>query len=371
MSKKIKVCMIVQHSTVKGGIAAVINGYKGSSLEKEFDIRYVESYKEGSKMTKLLKGILGYIHFVKVLSVNRLDLVHIHSSFGASFYRKMPFIYMAHWAGIPVINHCHGADFERFYLNASKRKRNLIKKVYNKCSKIIALSEEWKQHLGEIVSPEKIEVIENYSILSREAVTERFARKSNHQVLFLGEIGKRKGCFDIPMIVEKVVTVLPEVKFVLAGAGEVERVKVMLTEIGVEHNVDFPGWVREEEKDKMLRESDVFFLPSYHEGMPMSILDAMGYGLPIVSTNVGGIPKLVINGHNGYICTPGDINAFAEKLLSLLQKEVEMKHLGFESYQIVQQNYALEKHLQKLSSLYHMIKTMNPYPKDAEVAKNQ
>lgn len=61
-------------------------------------------------------------------------------------------------------------------------------------------------------------------------------------------------------------------------------------------NVEFPGWIRNEQKKQYLREADIFLLPSYNEGMPMAILDAMGCGLPIVSTDVGGIPKIVRQG---------------------------------------------------------------------------
>ena len=122
-----KVCMIVQSPMVKGGIAAVVNGYRGSRLEEEFDITYIESYKDGGKLTKLIKAIQGYLLFIKTLLGDKPDLVHIHSSFGPSFYRKLPFIYMASWFGIPIINHIHGADFDAFFMNADKKKQKLIK----------------------------------------------------------------------------------------------------------------------------------------------------------------------------------------------------------------------------------------------------
>lgn len=79
MQKKTKVCMIVQNKMVKGGIAAVVSGYYGSKLEQDYDMIYVESYKDGGKLTKLFKGICGYFHFVKVLLVDRPDIVHINA----------------------------------------------------------------------------------------------------------------------------------------------------------------------------------------------------------------------------------------------------------------------------------------------------
>ena len=352
---KKKVCMVVQDPLVKGGIAAVVNGYRGSQLEKDFNIIYVESYKDGGKITKFLKAITGYFHFVKVLLVDKPDLVHIHSSFGPSFYRKMPFIYMAFWAKKPIINHIHGADFEEFYVNVSEKKKRLIKKTYNKCSVLIALSEEWKEKLSQIVPESKITIIENYSILHEDALEQRSNRKCNNTVLFLGELGKRKGCYDIPEVVREVKKEIPDVKFVLAGAGseaDENAIKQIVKEKGVTENVDFPGWVRGKEKDRLLREADVFFLPSYNEGMPMSVLDAMGYGLPVVSTNVGGIPKIVHDGENGYLCEAGDKRKMASSIIRILRCQDLRQSTIKQAFFTVKKHYSLERHLQLVKNIY-------------------
>lgn len=357
MDKK-KVCMIVQNKMVKGGIAAVVSGYYGSILEEKYQITYVESYKDGGKLTKLIKGVQGYLKFAKVLMFEHPDMVHIHSSFGPSFYRKLPFIYMASIAKVPIINHIHGADFDEFYLNASEKKKKKIKNTYNKCAAIIALSDEWKERLKMIVPESKIRVIENYSVINEKAFSERLNRNSNNTVLFLGELGRRKGCYDIPKVIELVKKNIPNVKFILAGAGSAEdeeRIKNDIANKGLTDNTVFPGWVRGQEKDKILREADVFFLPSYNEGMPMSILDAMGYGLPVVSTTVGGIPKIVHDGENGYCCEPGDIEGFSKALLHLLGNGSEMLAAAKKSMDIVEGKYSLQAHLRLLINLYEEV----------------
>lgn len=340
---------------VKGGIASVVNGYHGSQLEKDFNIIYVESYQNGNKMIKFLKAIQGYFHFIKVLFFDKPDIVHIHSSFGPSFYRKLPFIYMASWAKLPIINHIHGADFEEFYVKAKEKKKRLIRKIYRKCDKLVALSEEWKECLSEIVPASHIEIIENYSVLHNETFKERLSRPCNNQVLFLGELGKRKGCYDIPSVVEQVIKVISNVQFILCGSGTDEdeiAIKEIIKEKKVESNVIFPGWIRDKKKDEVLRQADVFFLPSYNEGMPMSILDAMGYGLPVVSTNVGGIPKIVHNGENGYCCNAGDVNSMVAGIIELLTDDQKRKKAAEASMNIVQNGYSLEKHIELLEKVY-------------------
>lgn len=355
---KKKVCMIVQDKMVKGGIASVISGYYGSVLEKDYNIIYVESYKDGGKLTKLFKAISGYIHFAKVLLVDKPDIIHIHSSFGPSFYRKLPFIYMASWARKPIINHIHGADFNEFYVNAGEKKKEQVRKAYNKCAVLIALSEEWKERLSQIVPAEKIKIIENYSILHKDALDERLKRKSNNTVLFLGEIGKRKGCYDIPKVVREVVNAVPTIQFVLGGAGSTEDEKTvtkLIKDKGVADYIKFPGWVRGTEKDNLLRDADVFFLPSYNEGMPMSVLDAMGYGLPIVSTNVGGIPKIVHNGENGFCCEAGDVEAMSMGIIKILESRETLESMSKESFRIVNDDYSLDNHLKLIEKVYEGI----------------
>lgn len=343
-----KICMIVQDQMVKGGIASVVNGYRGSKLEKDYKIIYVESYKDGSKFEKLFKAIKGYFSFIKVLVIDKPDIVHIHSSFGASFYRSIPFIYIASWAKKAIINHIHGSEFDKFYINTGNKKKKVVKKVWSKCTKFIVLSKEWKKTFSVVIPKEKMEVIENYS-----KIISNVNRKENHnQVLFLGAINKMKGCYDIVDVIANVKKQIPNIKMIIAGDGEIEQVKKKTAELGVEDNIEFPGWVRAEEKDRLLRESDVFFLPSYTEGMPMSILDAMGYGLPIVSSNVGGIPKLVHNDENGYLCLPGDIKKFSDSIIKLLTDDEKREKASLESINIIASGYSIDKHLNLLEKMY-------------------
>ena len=87
----------------------------------------------------------------------------------------------------------------------------------------------------------------------------------------------------------------------------------------------------------------------------MSILDAMGYGLPVVSTNVGGIPKIVHNGENGFCCEPGNVVAFSDKIISLLSKKQERICASQKSVYIVDKQYSLTNHLNLLEVEYKKI----------------
>lgn len=379
--------MIVPDPMVEGGIAAVTSGYYGSRLEEICDVTYVQSYRNGSKWAKLGKALSAYRQFRHLLRTERFDVVHIHSSFGPSFYRKMPFILWASRRGIPVVNHIHGAEFGPFYADASERKKRRVRKVYGKCARFIVLSEEWRERIAQIVPAERIAVVPNYSkpitldearalwalrssettqaaVTGEQVHAERHAENAERsapvekkvpagpQVLFLGEIGQRKGAYDLPAVIRGVRAVMPQVRFVIAGSGDIEGVRGMLDPLDTDA-VTFPGWVRGEDKARLLRESSLYFLPSYNEGLPMSVLDAMGYALPIVSTNVGGIPQLVTNGRNGMLTEPGDTQAMAEAIVHILEKTAgHGAACGMHSLARVNASYSLEAHIDALVRVY-------------------
>lgn len=350
---KKKVCMVVPSFSAKGGIATVVSGYRGSELEKQYNIKYIESYCDGNKIKKIFKAIGAYFSFLREVVINKPDLVHIHSSFGGSFYRKLPFVYMARIFNIPVINHIHGSEIANFYINASDKKKRLVEKCFDKCSYLVVLSEEWKNNLQIVKTKTSKIVIENYSIIHKECL-----KRKKHQdkiILFLGFITELKGCFDIPDIAKKVIEQNTNVKFILAGSGEIERLQNIIEKKGISQYFLFPGWVKKEEKEKLLKNADIFFLPSYTEAMPMSILEAMGYGLPIVTANVGGIPQLVEEGRNGYMTEPGNIDGFVKAIRELIGNDELIYGMGKKSIEKANEKYSIEKHLEKIGTLYEKV----------------
>lgn len=342
-----KVLMIVPAPEVMGGIASVVNGYREKGIT-DAEIVYVESYVNGSKIAKLRQALRAYRKFGKILrEQSDIDIVHIHSSFGPSFYRKKPFIDMAYRKHIPIINHIHGAEFDDFFVNVSEFKKRLIRKTYAKCSFLVALSNEWKKRLGMIFPQDRIVVIENYAIIpSLEDVN------NSSDIVFMGEIGERKGSFDIPAILDTVKNKYPQVvsriSLTMAGNGNADELKELLSD----YDVRFPGWVRGSDKDILLRSNGIFLFPSHDEGMPMAILEAMAYGLAVISSDVGGIPTLIEDGVNGFLCHPKDTESFAAKIARLLEDEKMRNEMGRSAREFIIKNYSYEMHVRKLLELY-------------------
>lgn len=148
----------------------------------------------------------------------------------------------------------------------------------------------------------------------------------------------------MPRISEIVLQEVPDAQFVLGGVGELEKLEKL---VNMNH-FKFLGWIEGEEKKEWLERAKVFFLPSYSEAMPMSILEAMGYGLPVVASNVGGIPSIVRNNINGFTFIPGDVEGMAAAIIEILKNSKLANKLSENSAKIIAEEYSLKVILMQL-----------------------
>ena len=222
---------------------------------------------------------------------------------------------------------------------------------------MIVLTEHWREVLSVTFPKEKIVVIPNYSVLHPEVMEEDFRkrRNENKQVLYLGVLTEGKGMREMPEIIRRVTEEVPAATFVLGGVGDEALVTEGLSGKLRTENLVLPGWVRGEEKEKLLRESMVFLLPSHMEAMPMSLLEAMGYGLPMVTTNVGGIPNLAGNGPQAVLAEAGDSGKMAEAIIRLLSDSAAWEEASKASYRRAEQEYSFERHLDGLERVYRSV----------------
>lgn len=344
-----KVLMIGAGRNVKGGVSTVVNQYFAAGLDNKVDLTYIPTMEDGNKIKKLAVAIKSYIKFCSV--VNDYDIVHVHMSHRASFYRKSRFILKAKKENKKVVIHMHGSEFDVFYNKecdgAAKEK---VKHIFRIADKVIALSEEWKEKLSVFCEPNKIVVLYNAVKLPEF----KRVNYNDKNVLFLGRLGKRKGSYDLLEVIPRVLKAVPDAHFYLGGDGDVEETCRIIKDKKLENSVSYIGWVTGEKKDEFLKKSSVFVLPSYHEGMPMSILEAMSYGCNVVSTTVGGIPKVIKHCDNGLLFEPGSINMLQQLLIQTLSCE-NKKMIGENAYRTIDNKFNIDKNIVSLMRIYEAV----------------
>lgn len=123
----------------------------------------------------------------------------------------------------------------------------------------------------------------------------------------------------------------------ISAEMEREQAEQLCRKKGISDHVTFLGWVRGAEKEKSLKECSIFVLPTYHEGMPMSILEAMSYGIAVVSTYVGGVPHIITDGESGLLCEAGDHEQLFAKLRDVLENEDRRHKLEKRAEEMIKQ----------------------------------
>jgi glycosyltransferase involved in cell wall biosynthesis len=301
----LQVLMLGPDLRVRGGVSAVEQCLI-AHLPAHVRVTHVATMVEGSKWRKLWTFAAAIVRARQRLRRARIDVVHIHFASNASSVRKILLARLALANGARVIMHAHGGGYQAYWAKLSPRWRAATLATLRRADRLIVLGESWRAFFISIgLRPEQIVVLANPVVLP-SAIPTRLPR-GQVQLVYLGRISAQKGAFDL---VEAVASLPPSclarVKVVLAGDGELTRLRRVIEQHRIQHAVEVRDWLNPVERDRLLASSDVFVLPSYAEGLPMALLEAMAWGLPAVCTAVGSIPRQVRDGIEGFLVQPGN-----------------------------------------------------------------
>lgn len=317
--------MIGTDPNAKGGIATIVTKYRQIGLFEKWRVTYLLTHVEGSINRKLTVALNAYWCMFTLLLDGHVGLLHIHVASRASTWRKSIFAVTAFLFRVPYVLHLHGAGFVEFFHNeCGPVKRMIIRGFLKRAGCVIALSESWAIQLRQMEPEARIEVVYNSVSLPSEQRGYKHSERKK-EILFLGQIGERKGAFDL---IRAFAAAGSDAELLLGGDGEINKAAELASQLGVSEHVRLLGWVTGADKDALLATASVFVLPSYNEGLPMSVLEAMAWRVPVITTPVGGIPEVVRQNKEGLIVPPGDIHRLSQALRELLSDASLRERLG-------------------------------------------
>ncbi len=344
-----RIIMIGTAFETRGGIAAVVNAYRAHGLFERWPIDYIATHCDGGALRKLLTATRALLSLLLLIVRHRRAVLHVHSASRASFWRKSIFMAVGMLAQCPVIFHLHGGGFARFYeTECGATRRRLVRFFLDRAACIIVLSDRWQAWMRRITRNPRLVCLPN----PVTAVPERAHTARRNLVLFLGRVEQDKGIFDLLDAISALRTPIPDVRLVCAGAGDLDSVARYAERLGVEDAVSLPGWVGPAERRALLERASVLALPSHAEGMPMSLLEAMAAGVPVVASRTGGIPDVVDDGVNGFLCAPGDVAALERVLCRLMLDPKLATRIASAARETVRLRFAAESVLGQLGEIY-------------------
>ena len=305
-----KVLVVATSRKTRGGITAVIKAHQQGEQWKEFHCRWIETHIDKGRFWKLgylIKGLILYLFLLPFY-----DIVHIHTSEPPSALRKCIFMRWAKIWNKKVIVHFHAFSPDT---TIRSKYKNIYKYLFEKADVVIVLSNLWRDYVNEVFHLEnKIKVV--YNPCTADISDKQYSKKK--QILYAGTINARKGYADMIKAFALIAKEYPDWQIVFAGNGEIDKGKALAEKLGIAEQTIFLGWINGESKDKAFKEASIFCLPSYAEGFPMAVLDAWAYGLPVITTPVGGIPDIAKDGENLLLFNPGDTKALARQMKRII-----------------------------------------------------
>ena len=350
--KAIRVAMFGPKLSATSGISAVVNNWLAVGLDRGVDLDYIatlDEYVPGQAGRKLLNALRSYLTCLRVTRLSK-DIAHIHVSSHMSFYRKLGIFLWCKINALPVVVHLHGSSFEEFHDSGSSLQRFLIRFMCEKASVVLALSKSWAAFISKIAPASRVVVL--YNGAPADLYQGVPPARDEVIILFMGRLGGRKGTADLLDAFTAIESQFSQARLILAGDGEVEKFRAIVSYRGLDDRVSIPGWIGADRKSEMFVNCDIYALPSYNEGLPGSILEAMASQKPILSTPVGGIAEAVKHGVNGYLVEPGDVEALARNLAELVADAGLRDKMGRASRKILMENFESAAIVKRLIRIY-------------------
>lgn len=353
-----------------GGMTAFYQSLLNSSLPNRVNFRFVRTSSQRRELSNsgrisvsnLLAAIIDCGRFASATLKHRPQVAHIATAYGLSFIKHSICVGIARGLGSRVLLHPH-CSFSVLYTERSKLWQWLFRQVIRLTDGIIALSKEWEQ-VNAVDSTCRIYSIPNaidlnfYRDIARKRL-EKTCEEGRLNILYLGYLGRAKGSFDVIDAAREIQSQGIDIIFNLVGdelsPGEQEHLQEQINTYKIHKLVRVFPPAFDSEKLTFFRNADVFIYPSYHEGMPIAVLEAMACGLPIVATRVGGLPDLINEGVNGILMDPGKPDQLAAALNKLFADKELRYSMQQRSYQLVSEQYDIEKRVSQLVEIYKSV----------------
>jgi glycosyltransferase involved in cell wall biosynthesis len=333
----------------RGGISAVLATHQLCGCWDAHRCIWVETMQGGNYAAKLITALKAFGRAAGLIP--RAEIVHIHMALGASLYRKCAFFLLARLINRTTIVQLHSPDQQFIGLmeGSPSISRMLCAWMLRNADRVVALSVSWERLIRKYIPEARTCCVPNPYWLPPDFHS---AKRNGHTVLYLNRIESRKGYEHLLRAIPQVLERCPKARFVMAGHGDIALAKRLAADLGVAHAIEFPGWVEGNRKWGLLAAADILCLPSFSEGVPIAMLEAMAAGVAVVTTPVGGIPDLVQDGVNGMLVRPGDVDGIAASLTKLLIESDLRSRLSDAARRMVQMTNSLPVVDSRLRHLY-------------------
>ena len=366
MNAPLKVLQVGPLPPPVGGMGTVLENLH-EALQPACAMRVLNNRKTTATDRSLPQAIAAQLRLlgslVREIVSWRPDIVHIHTCSRFTFWRNGIDVALARLLRRRVVLHIHGAEFASFLASLSPLRARAARWLLARCHRVVVLGQDWKRLLDAWTAPHRVVVVPN-----GVPVQDLWEREDDtpFTIVCLANYERRKGQRDLLDAVAQLRSERP-VRVALLGfeseAGQQQALVDQAARLGLGAQVAIPGPVMGAAKADWWRRASCFCLPSYDEGLPMAMLEAMAYGLPVVVTRVGAIPEAVEHAKEGLLYKAGDVAALSAHLQALLDHPEQAHTIGTAGRERVIAQFSLTRSAQLLLNLYRTPHRNEPTPR--------
>lgn len=331
----------------RGGIAGVMRGLLGSSLAERYELRTVSTVTHHSGAIRFSAFPVALAHLTLMFMCCRPAAIHVHTASWGSFPRKRIVVALASVFRVPVILHVHGGGFAEYLEQRASRIRG-VRRTLQRSAAVIVLSEALRQRLAALEPAIDVRVVPN-AVEIPSSPTRGIAET---RIVFVGRPVAEKGVGELLEAARDIARKGQVFTLEIAGHDSGGQIAAQIRDLGLEGSAHMRGWLDHAELHLLLDSSSIFVLPSHVEAMPVSLLEAMSYGLACVVTPVGAVPDIITDGTNGIIVPVGDVAALEAALERLLDDESLRRRLGKHARKTVSVHYSLDQTADLVGEIY-------------------
>jgi len=365
-SRKIKVLMVGPHPPPPGGMANYIQNLESSNLKERYEIRAFDT--DYPRLIRKLRPFsiawlpIMYLQYRSVLLDFKPDIVHIHTPSFYGFIKHTRFMSGAKNTKMRVIMHVHAGKFRQFYEGLCEYGKGWVRRELKKADRLVVLSNNWRDFFKTIYPEDSIRIVRNGIQLSSFRPSGNIANRTGCRFIYVGKVVPPKGIIELIKASAIVAKEHPDFHLRIVGSGrQIHRYLNLSKSLGMEIRIDFVGEKTGQALIDLYNESDIFVLPSYAEGMPLVLLEAMAMKLAVIATNVGAIPEVLTPG-GGIIIPPGDTDALAQAMLSMAGKVDVINSMGDENRKIIEREYSFDRVAKEVGEIYEELVPQKPVP---------
>jgi glycosyltransferase involved in cell wall biosynthesis len=332
------------------GVSTHLNLLLDSSLADDYEIVHFQVGSEGRKegpIARLARFVLSPMALAATILFRHVTLVHINSSLNPrAYWRDLAYLLVSKAMGARVLYQVHGGKLPAEFSKGSRAFTDFLRWTLGLPDAVVVLAQCELRAYREFLPTQEVVAIPNGIDFRPYAAVPTVNAPPDKplRLLFVGRLDRAKGLYEILQGMRLATELGVDARLVIAGSGpEQDRLKRYAQALGVAPRTIFAGAVFGRDKVKLMAGSDVMLLPSYSEGLPYSLLEAMAAGLPVIATAVGAIPDVMSEGIHGCIVPPRDGRAIAEALAVLHGDREKLSWMSRASRRRIRAAFSIER----------------------------